>query len=350
MAEYEYGGWSRERFRDGHPEDVQKLIDESVKESHSLEYKDGRLFEDDAVDANHEVVAQISGFANSGGGVLMVGVQEDKKTHTATKVTGKLKPIEMQWIADVLANGIEPSVDPAGYLLRSFPDPEESDRTCYVLYVPQSPRAPHMVISKGRREGRYWCRGHAGIQWMPDWQVRDVMGHRQRPDLVVEQRAEVVPVKLAGDVVKEASLGVWLTLLNHGTAASMHTQCVLRLPTRPSFEPSGDCTQVPVPDGSEERFMWCPPVPVIPGSDHCLKMDFELKPPDGRSRYLAVYYEAALYTENAPPRVQCFGIKASWSIDPPELSSQGRVECDRIRAHLLPHWEWVGPLRIDELP
>jgi predicted HTH transcriptional regulator len=90
-------------------EDLQRLVTDQVKESLTLDYKDSRaLAKEDR--KKTELCKDVSAMANSAGGQLVYGVEEDK--NLPTKVDdGADPPITKEWIEQTIDSNVQPRIE-----------------------------------------------------------------------------------------------------------------------------------------------------------------------------------------------------------------------------------------------
>lgn len=124
-------------------DDILSLINNKVKESISLDYKQcDSLFPVNDKKKN-EVSKDVSAFANSAGGTIVYGVIE--KGHLPEVIDTGFDPnvVTKEWLEQVI-NSIQRRIDGVRInqveLNRSRPG-----KVLYVVYIPQSNRAPHMA-------------------------------------------------------------------------------------------------------------------------------------------------------------------------------------------------------------
>ncbi len=85
--------------------DILSLITDAVQESISLEYKSAASL--DRTDAKKkEVSKDVSAFANSAGGVLVYGVQEDTNKRVPIKIDSGYDPVDIskEWVEQVITD------------------------------------------------------------------------------------------------------------------------------------------------------------------------------------------------------------------------------------------------------
>lgn len=122
-------------------EDVQALVQARATENSHLEFKLQLPGSDNA--GKHELTADVSAFANAGGGDIVYGIAEDGDAcaTTITPLTGN-QDQEVRRLQDILMNGIEPRIP--GLAVSSVP---VTGGFCVVIRVPKSWTGPHRVKS-----------------------------------------------------------------------------------------------------------------------------------------------------------------------------------------------------------
>ena len=148
--------------------DIQTLIDNKERESLVLEFKREITGSDHE---KKEISKDISAMANADGGHLIIGIQESDSCASSITGTPKLigrQPIEA-WIENVLITNIRPrvSIKPHVIALESNPD-----RVVTIIYVPKSPRRPHMVVIEGRNA--YYVRHNFQATYADEHEVRSM--------------------------------------------------------------------------------------------------------------------------------------------------------------------------------
>lgn len=149
-------------------EDLQSLIDNKERESSILEYKQEISGTDHE---KKEISKDVSAMANTEGGYLVIGIKEVSSQADAIigtpKIIGK-QPAEA-WIENVLIANVRPkiSITPKVITLASNPD-----RVVIVLYIPKSPKRPHMVIAEGRNA--YYTRHNYQANYADEHEVRSM--------------------------------------------------------------------------------------------------------------------------------------------------------------------------------
>jgi hypothetical protein len=155
-------------------EDLQRLVDEEIQESLTLDYKASpSLARDDK--PRDELCKDVSAFANSAGGQIIYGIVE--KDRKPVKVDDG-SDLSREWIEQVIDSRVQPRLD--GLVIT--PVPVGGGRYAYVLTIPQSSgRAPHQAPDK-----KYYKRQNFQSVPMEDYEIRDALRRATTPELYVE--------------------------------------------------------------------------------------------------------------------------------------------------------------------
>jgi hypothetical protein len=121
--------------------DIENLIRQQVQENIHLDYKDSRAINHKGRD---DVSKDVSAFANSDGGVLIYGVQEQEHLPTAIDDGVDDAQYPREWIESAILNDISPRLDEVSIL----PIPRKPGRSLYVIAVGKSFRGPHQAVDK----------------------------------------------------------------------------------------------------------------------------------------------------------------------------------------------------------
>lgn len=137
-------------------EDLQELVVAQVPEGLRVEYKLETYGNTDA--GKREYLKDISAFANSQGGHLILGVEETDGVATAvvglesTNLDAELRRLEQ-----IARDGLEPRI--SGLRIKSIP--LAVGRHAILLRVPRSWNPPHRVVAQG--SNRFYVRNSAGV-------------------------------------------------------------------------------------------------------------------------------------------------------------------------------------------
>ena len=128
-------------------EDLQALIDNSVVERKTLEYKQALPSNSDS--GKKEFLADVSSFANASGGDIIFGMVEDKKTGAPKSLDGlsiENPDQEILKLDNIIRTGIQPRLPSVTI---SPPITLANQRFALVIRVPKSWSSPHRVILGG---------------------------------------------------------------------------------------------------------------------------------------------------------------------------------------------------------
>jgi hypothetical protein len=151
------------------------MLDEAVaagiEESDALDWKRG--LPDEKALAQSDAVKDIAAFANSGGGVLVFGVIEDRRRATGRVDVGGVSESYERTLRRVAVSGIQPPVLGLD-VVRVGP----AGNRALVVVVPQSIDVPHLIY----RSEMFGApiRNHADTEWMRERQLE--LLYRQRLD------------------------------------------------------------------------------------------------------------------------------------------------------------------------
>ncbi|MGD0578765.1 MAG: ATP-binding protein [Bryobacteraceae bacterium] len=157
-------------------EDIQTLVQEQRKESLALEYKRSDAL---AKTENNkkEISKDVSAMANSAGGTIIYGIDEQKKSNGQIQLDGGVAPQEIstEWLEQVIDSNVHRRI--ANLRVHSV-KMGSTGKCVYVVWIPQSNWAPHIAA-----DHRYYKRLGTTTAMMEEYEVRDV-GHRSdSPDL-----------------------------------------------------------------------------------------------------------------------------------------------------------------------
>ncbi len=157
-------------------EDIQRLIDDRIPENYTLDYKEEPWPEKKGKNTANEIAKDISSFANNQGGIIIVGVKEDKRTKLPVART----PFEIgDWeerIDDVHDTSIKPFIE--GLRIRRIISDEQKGKGYLIIEIPESPNAPHMVATTNK----YYRRTNSGAQPMSEAEVAELYNRRQEQE------------------------------------------------------------------------------------------------------------------------------------------------------------------------
>jgi hypothetical protein len=92
--------------------DFQKMVDAQIEETLTLDYKASPALSRDSKNID-ELCKDVSAMANSAGGQLIYGIEEDKKSHKPRAVDDGVtdEKISREWLHQILSSRIQPRID-----------------------------------------------------------------------------------------------------------------------------------------------------------------------------------------------------------------------------------------------
>ncbi|MFZ5913383.1 MAG: helix-turn-helix domain-containing protein [Pseudomonadota bacterium] len=123
---------------------LQQLVENGVSESRTLEYKSAMYKRNDA--GRKEALKDLTAFANSDGGHLIIGIEEKKdgSLEFSGGIDGAEADREIQWLESLLRDSVEPRL--IGYRIKSISLP--GGGAALVIHIPRSWMKPHRTNSK----------------------------------------------------------------------------------------------------------------------------------------------------------------------------------------------------------
>ncbi len=118
---------------------IQQLIDDKIEESLELEYKGGELSKKKD-ELRNTLSKEVSALANSNGGNLIIGVDEDKDKNVPTGYSLiDRKEWSKERIENIITSNIQPRI--SGLIIHPIIIDNKEDQVLYVIEVPKSDTA-----------------------------------------------------------------------------------------------------------------------------------------------------------------------------------------------------------------
>lgn len=160
--------------RDINAKDIRAFISRQIEENLNLDYKDIKIYSDFGKLSQH-----IAAFANSAGGLLILGISEKKQQQIAIypdDITWGESTLKKEDLENQLLSKISPKIDG----LRIFPvrKTKTDHQVIFLIDVPKSLNPPHMA-----GDNRYYQRLNFQKFPMEHYQVADLFGRRLGPVL-----------------------------------------------------------------------------------------------------------------------------------------------------------------------
>ncbi|MGB8365241.1 MAG: ATP-binding protein [Rhizomicrobium sp.] len=135
---------------------LNRLVSARVAEARDIEYKRESY---GAADADHaEWLADITSFANTAGGDLLIGVAATKGVPTALSPLNGDPDNEILRLEQLARSGLQPRISNLEF--KSVPI--STGGYVLVVRIPRSFNPPHRVVRQGKGQNRFWARSSAG--------------------------------------------------------------------------------------------------------------------------------------------------------------------------------------------
>jgi hypothetical protein len=148
---------------------LHEFVSRDVPEGLYLDYK-RELSSGPNKDWKRELLKDITGFANSAGGVILLGIDEPDGRSVSDRMLGIENAAEVsRSIEQVTVASIDPPI--AG--LTVVPVATDDSRGCIAIYIPASFSRPHMVHHSGHRG--FYARNSEAIFQMSTHEIREAV-------------------------------------------------------------------------------------------------------------------------------------------------------------------------------
>ncbi|MCL4475048.1 MAG: ATP-binding protein [Nitrospirae bacterium] len=135
--------------------DLQALVDNKVLEGKTIEYK--RELPNNSDSSKKEFLADVTSFANSGGGDLILGIAEEKgEPKSLCGIEIENRDIEKTRLDNIIRSGVEPRI----LSISIKPIPLNNSKLAILLRIPKSWNGPHRVILGGH--AKFYARNSSG--------------------------------------------------------------------------------------------------------------------------------------------------------------------------------------------
>ncbi len=175
--------------------EIDELLSNRVPEDIHLDYKRSGAI--DYVNRN-EIAKDVSAFANSDGGLIIYGVEEQE--HCPVRIDDGVdhRQYTREWLDQIIQSNITPPLSD----VRIVQIPLSPDRSIYVVSIPKSFRGPHQAPSK-----HYYKRYNFRSAPMEDYEISDL-----------RQRRRTVPALVNIDIQSSRGALIYLVVSNKGDA------------------------------------------------------------------------------------------------------------------------------------
>lgn len=157
---------------------LEQFISSQPEENLHLEFKSGAFFDANKKD---DITRAVTSFANSDGGLLIIGVKEKKTDGKSYADSIDGVQVDSKHSKEALENILISSISPKIDLLQIL-RLEENGRSIFILDIPKSERSPHMASDK-----RYYKRLNFQKIPMEHYEVEDYLyGRKKTPKLTAK--------------------------------------------------------------------------------------------------------------------------------------------------------------------
>jgi hypothetical protein len=158
--------------------DFRALVDEGLEETLTLEYKASPALSRQSKEVQ-ELCKDVSAMANSAGGLIIYGIEEDKKTHKPVRVDDGVtdEKITREWIQQIISSNVHPRIDRISVQRVPLSDTGFG----YVISIEPTLNGPHQAPDK-----KYYKRFELEAKPMDDYEIRDIMRRATTPELEVQ--------------------------------------------------------------------------------------------------------------------------------------------------------------------
>ncbi len=201
--------------------DIRELVQNGEQENLMLEYKSSGAVGDWSPSKRNELAKDVCAFANSAGGIIVIGVCEDahKPSYLDEGVDTRISSKEA--IESALQARISPRVE--NLTIKEIPNPNLPFFSYFVFGVPSSMRAPHMC----NPFYRYYRRYNFESVPMEQYEVEDVRRRQTEPSLILKASLNQVGEMINGDRLQyQLSAGI----INVGSATARDAMVRLYIP------------------------------------------------------------------------------------------------------------------------
>lgn len=180
--------------------DLQSLIDNKVLEGKTIDYK--KELPNNSDSSKKEFLADVTSFANTSGGDLIFGIEQDNQTGEPKSPTGIATENidrEKTRLDDIIRSGVDPRISS----IAIKPIPLSDSRYAILIRIPKSWISPHRVIFGGH--AKFYARNSSGKYEMDVDELRvtftllDTIAEKIRnfrADRVAKIQADETPVPL----------------------------------------------------------------------------------------------------------------------------------------------------------
>jgi len=154
-------------------EDIQNLIENEIEESLTLDYKK------ELGNRNDEISKDVSAFANTYGGMLIYGVDEEN-TKPKFPICWIIKKGTKERIENIILSRIQPKIE--SFYIKSFDNPKNDKEAVFVVEILESLNGPHM-----NNDNKYYIRRNFKSEPMSDEEVKNAIFRKGFKEALIEE-------------------------------------------------------------------------------------------------------------------------------------------------------------------
>ena len=191
------------------------LLDNKVREDVNLDYKSIKALDKTSLTING-ISKDVSAFANSAGGNIIYGIEDDKHIPISIDGTSEIGD-KKEWLEQIINSNIQPRIEGITvYLLLFKSQPEKG---VLIVNIPMSNTA-HQANDR-----KYYHRYGSESQPMEDYQVKQTMNRGREPLLKLE-----VPPDCQIFPRKQPQIRIHLILRNYGRISANFPEIFIHIP------------------------------------------------------------------------------------------------------------------------
>lgn len=163
-------------------QDLEDMIKNEIQENTHLDYKRSSALL--SKNSRREIAKDVSAFANSDGGCIIYGIEEDNQLPRRIDSGVDHNKYTRERLEDVITSNISPRIEEIE-ILRIQLSP---DNSAYIVNIPKSSRGPHQETISNR----YYKRFNFKSQPMEDYEINDVRSrnHTVKPLINIDIEAK----------------------------------------------------------------------------------------------------------------------------------------------------------------
>jgi len=204
-------------------QDLLAIMRNGEQENLMLDYKASPAIGEWSDQRRNELAKDICAFANSAGGIIIIGIGELAHKPTVLDDGVDTTRVSKEAIESALMARISPRVE--NLTIKEIPNPKRENYSYFVIGIPRSMRAPHMCTAFHR----YYKRYNFECVPMEHYEVEDVRRRQSEPALVFT--SELQP---AGEALADGRLpyALFAGVQNDGTVMANDVLVRLYIPRR----------------------------------------------------------------------------------------------------------------------